>query len=119
MSKIKKSFIQLTGLGFLWLASKVFAQGGGTGTGPIKLPNPLGEGATFMTIINDVLDYLIYVSVPILALMILIGGFQILGARDNPEKIKSGRKTIMYAAIGFTIILISKGVALILLTILK
>ena len=50
--------------------------------------------------------------------MILIGGFQILTAKDSPEKVKSGRATIMYAVIGFVIILISKGVALILLNII-
>jgi len=100
------------------LVPKVLAQGGGIGTGPIKLPNPIGEGSTFMTIINNVLNYFIYVSVPIFAIMILIGGFQILTARDNPEKIKSGRNTILYAAIGFTIVLVSKGVALILLSII-
>ncbi len=105
------------------LPTELFAEepgpGGGTGIGPIRLVNPLGEGSTIMTIINNILNYLIYISVPILALMILIGGFQILTARDNPEKIKSGRNTIMYATIGFTIILISKGIALVILTIMS
>jgi len=88
------------------------------GTGGTTLPNPLGSN-NIMVIINNVLNYLIYISAPIFALMILIGGFQILTARDNPEKIKSGRSTIMYASIGFVIVLISKGVALILLNILS
>jgi hypothetical protein len=119
--KIKIFWIWLTGLGFLGLTPKTFAQGtpgGGGYPGSIKLENPLGEGATFITIINNVLNYLIYISVPILALMILVGGFQILTARDNPEKITKGKTTIMYAVIGFVIVLISKGVALILLKII-
>ncbi|NCO15543.1 hypothetical protein COS60_00105 [Candidatus Wolfebacteria bacterium CG03_land_8_20_14_0_80_39_317] len=120
--KIKNPFYWLgslifSGLVFL-MTNKVLAQGGGVGTGPIKLPNPLGT-TNIIQIINNVLNYLIYISVPILAIMILIGGFQILIARDNPEKIQSGRKTLMYAVIGFTIILISKGVALILLRIMS
>ena len=119
--KIKKYFNWLGNLGILWSTPKVFAQGtpgAGGYPGTVELSNPLGKGTTFITIINNVLNYLIYISVPILALMILIGGFQILTARDNPEKIQSGRKTIMYAVIGFTIVLISKGVALILLKII-
>ena len=87
------------------------------GTGGPELVNPLGT-TSIVQIINNVLNYLIYISVPILAIMILVGGFQILTARDNPEKIGSGRKTIMYAVVGFTIILISKGVALIILKIM-
>jgi len=91
-----------------------------TGGSPsYELKNPLGEGSTFITVINNILNYLIYISVPILAIMILIGGFQILTARGEPGKITSGKQTITYAVIGFTIILVSKGVALILLTIMK
>lgn len=119
--KIKNLFYWLNGLIFsglvFFMTNNAFAAGVGETTG-VELDNPLGKGATFITIINNILNYLIYISVPILALMILIGGFQILTARDNPEKISSGRKTIMYAVIGFVIVLISKGVALILLTII-
>jgi hypothetical protein len=86
--------------------------------GPTALTNPLGS-TSIVQIINNILNYLIYISIPILAIMILIGGFQILTARDNPEKITSGKNTIMYAALGFTIILISKGVALVILKILS
>ena len=39
-------------------------------------------------------------------------------AKDNPEKVIKGRHTIMYAVIGFIVILVSKGIALILLKIL-
>ncbi len=85
--------------------------------GSVTLKNPLGS-TSFIQIINNILNYLIYISIPILALMILIGGFQILTARDNPEKVNKGRHTIMYAVIGFIIILISKGVALIFLKII-
>lgn len=87
-------------------------------TGGTRLDNPLGEGSTIISIISNILDWLIIYSIPILALMILIGGFQILTAKDSPEKVKSGRATIMYAVIGFVIILISKGIALILLNII-
>jgi len=95
---------------------KVLAQTN-TGSPSLTLPNPLGSN-NIMVIINNILNYLIYISVPIFAMMVLIGGFQILTARDNVQKVVTGRATIMYAAIGFAIVLISKGVALILLNIL-
>ncbi len=87
-------------------------------SGLVELKNPLGT-ENIIDVINNILNYLIYISVPILAFMILWGGFQILTARDDPEKVKNGRKTIQWASIGFAVILISKGVALILLKILK
>ena len=121
LEKIKKPFYWLaslifSGVAFLMTSDKVLAQTVG-GSPSIKLENPL-DTTSFIQIINNVLNYLIYISVPILAIMILVGGFQILTAKDSPEKVANGRKTIMYAVIGFTIILISKGVASILLRII-
>ncbi len=103
-------------LGTFFLNNKVLAQTGG-GSPSTKLDNPLGTDS-IIKIISNILDWLIIYSIPILALMILIGGFQILTARDKPEQITSGRKTIQWAVIGFVIILISKGIALILLNII-
>jgi predicted small integral membrane protein len=98
------------------MMNKVLAQE--FGTGGVKLVNPL-KSDNIVEIISNVLNWLIIYSIPILAIMILIGGFQILTAREDPGKVANGRKTIMYAVIGFAVILISKGVALILLNIIK
>jgi len=122
--KIKNPFYWLaslifSGLVFL-IANKVLAQtvgGSPSCCAPGEICNPLCT-KSIVGVINNVLNYLIYISVPILAIMILVGGFQILTAKDSPEKVANGRKTIMYAVIGFTIILISKGVASILLRII-
>lgn len=119
----KNAFRKLTTaffLSFLSYCAKASAQGGGVGvgTGGLSIKNPLGT-ENIITLISRVLDYLIYISVPILALMILIGGFQILTARGESKQIIDGRKTITWAVVGFLLILISKGIALILLTIMK
>jgi hypothetical protein len=123
LKKVKKySWLAgLTVLGTGLLNNKVLAAGGSTSCssagGGNALQNPLGV-CSIIEIISNILDWLIIYSIPILALMILIGGFQILTAKDSPEKVSSGRKTIMYAVVGFVIILISKGIALILLNII-
>ncbi len=91
---------------------------GGTTGGGVTLDNPLGTD-NIMNIINNILDFLIiYIAPPLLALMILIGGFQILYAKDDPSKVQSGKNTIKYAVIGFIIILCAKGVALVIKNIL-
>lgn len=97
---------------------KAFAQRGPVTGDGIVLDNPLGTDS-IMTIINNVINFLIYISVPILALMILVGGFQILWAKDSSEKVQKGKDIIRYAVIGFVIIIISKGIALIILEILE
>ncbi|MBN2197796.1 hypothetical protein JW698_01195 [Candidatus Wolfebacteria bacterium] len=121
LKKLNSFKLKLTGLilsGSFFLTNRVFGQIGPITDGGIELKNPLGQNS-IINIINNVLTYLIYISFPILALMILIAGFQIMTAQDNPEKIKKGKTTITYAVIGFIIILISKGSVLIILNIIK
>jgi hypothetical protein len=42
--------------------------------------------------------------------MVMIGGFTILTAGDNPEKVNSGKRIITWAVVGFAIILMAGGV---------
>lgn len=117
MPNARGRIIYLLPFSYLLLDQTALAQITGPVTGGLTLQNPLTSN-DIIQVINNVLNYLIYISVPFLALMILVGGFQILFARESPEKVASGRKTIQWAVIGFAIILISKGIALILLQIL-
>jgi hypothetical protein len=65
-------------------------------------------------LINKIIDFLIIVAAPIVAGMILIGAYQMLFSAGDPEKFKVGRRTIVYAVVGYTIILLSKGIAMII-----
>jgi hypothetical protein len=70
-----------------------------------KLPGYEGFGCVAQAIINA----LFYISIPLVSIMVLIGGFQILTAAGNPEKFTKGRNTILYAVLGFAIIIIGLG----------
>ena len=83
----------------------------------INLPNPLGgcskspaEGGGLLCVAGNIIDALFKISIPIVAIMVLVGGFQIMTAGGNAEKISSGRKTILYAAVGFVIVLLAESV---------
>lgn len=80
------------------------------GTFDLNRYNPL-KTTSITDLINRVINYLIiYIGPPILTLMILYGAFQILTAGGDPEKFKTGRKTILYAVIGYAILLVAGGV---------
>ncbi len=82
----------------------------GSGDRSFTLSNPLGPCDNLSCIANAITKALLDISIPIVAIMVLIGGFQILTAGGDPEKFKTGRKTIMYSVIGFAVILIADGV---------
>lgn len=93
------------------------SQGGGSQI--IKLPNPLGQTNTFAELINRIVNWLLIISAPILALMIIIGAFQIMTGAGEPEKIIKGRHTITYAIIGYALLLISSGITTVIQNLLS
>ena len=112
-------------LAYLFWAAKTFAAettvpvpgAGDCGADPEKgeicLDSPLGS-QTFATLLQSIINYLIIVAVPILTIMVLIGGFQMLTAGDNENRFKQGKKTLTYAAIGAIVILASSGLLFVL-----
>ena len=78
----------------------------------ITLDNPL-KITSIAALIDNIAGYLILIAAPIAVLMILFAAFQIMSAGGNEERVAKGKKTILYAVIGFAIILISKGITMI------
>ena len=102
--------------------NQVFAQntGGGTnnentggGSNPLTIPNPLDPtnqgNVTIATLLSRVTDFLVLIAVPLLTLAILYAAFQMITARGNEEQFKLGKKVLLYAVIGFAILLVSEG----------
>ncbi len=81
-----------------------------TGTGDsTTLLNPLAA-TSFPALVQAILGALFTLSIPICSIMIMIGGYYIMSAAGNEERLKTGRNTIAYAAIGFLVILLANGV---------
>ncbi len=88
--------------GIAWADGAVNVPSGG-----ITLPNPL-QTDNILTLITSVMNAItMYVAPPIAVLMVIIGGFMILTAGGDPEKVKTGKKTLIWTAVGFGIILVA------------
>ena len=79
----------------------------------LHIDNPLGCGEA-TECVQNLLNGLIFLAAPVVAIMILVGGFQIMASGGNEEKLKSGKNTILYAVVGYAIILLASGVAAII-----
>lgn len=81
----------------------------------ITLPNPLAPASNLFELLTAIINALrVYIAPPILGLVVMYGAFQMLFAAGDPTKFAIGKKTILYAVIGYAIILIANGVALII-----
>jgi hypothetical protein len=95
----------------------------GGGGGPINLPNPLtcvsGSGEPqILCVAGRVIKGIFILANPIAVIMILIGAFQLLASGGSPERVTKGRKTILYAVVGYAIVLLAQGLVLIIKEIL-
>ncbi|MBI2010940.1 MAG: hypothetical protein HYS89_01770 [Candidatus Colwellbacteria bacterium] len=106
-------------LGLVWGIRSVLAengggtgggQGGGTGGEKIKLENPLEVGSV-EEVLDTIAGFLFTISIPLLTVMILLGGFFILTAAGNPQRLQKGKQIIVWGIIGFVIILLAGGVS--------
>lgn len=94
-----------------FLAERASAASGNTGG--VSLFDPLA-GKSFQDVVQSIAGGLATIALPIVGIMVLYGGFQLLTAGGDPEKYKSGKNTILYAVIGYAVILLANGIVLIL-----
>lgn len=83
---------------------------GGSGGGSVTFTNPI-QAESISSLIATVTNYFVFDIAPlIVVVMVLFGAFQILTAGGEPEKAKTGRKTILYAILGYAVILVAAGI---------
>lgn len=104
---------------FALLAPVAFAatSGGTTGGEPITLKNPL-KFETLEQVVPAVVGILNNFAIPIVTIMVLIGGFQFMTAGGDPAKVEKGKKTLLYAVIGYAVIFMANAVVFIIENIL-
>ncbi len=83
------------------------------------IPNPLkcGDDPTILPLqdcFTGIIKWLIVLAVPVTVVMVVIGAYQFLTSAGQPEKISTARKTIIYAAVGFAVILLAQALVYIL-----
>ena len=102
-----KIFIALIFFTLFLTASPVFAQGG------VVIENPLSSN-TLEELIDNILNFIFWVATALAPLMIVIAGFYFITSGGDPAKIQAAKNIILYTVIGYSIILLSKGLILVI-----
>lgn len=110
MDKIRRA---LPALLVLALAAPILA------SAAISIENPLGQGATFDRIIQNIVKFVQTIIAPLATLMILIAGFLYMTAGGSPEKIKKAHQTLIWALVGIGIVLLASSAAAIIQSIIN
>jgi hypothetical protein len=80
----------------------------GTGSTTIisKIENPLGSGIDDIpSFIKKIIEIVLYIGVPIVALSIIYTGFLFVKAQGNPEQLTKAKNALVYTLIGGALLL--------------
>lgn len=73
------------------------------------IPNPL-KFQSLADLLNAILNFLITIGAPIATIMIVYAGFTYIFAAGEPQKITQARAILLWTAVGYSIILVAKGI---------
>ena len=79
----------------------------------IEIPNPLGE-STITGLIDRIATWLLGIGSTIAVIMVLWSGLLYMTSGGNKTRVEQAKKTLTYAVVGLTVLLLAKGVTLII-----
>ncbi len=77
--------------------------------GSVCIENPL-TATSFEAIVGNGINFIFKIAVVLAPLMVIIGGFLLLTAGGNIQQIDQAKKLLLWTAIGFLVVLLSKGI---------
>jgi hypothetical protein len=83
---------------------------------PLRPSGTTGQIQSLDHVIEKLLSWLWPLSAVIAILMILVGAYLMVVGGASPQQVSLGRKTVLFALIGFAIVTISKGIVSIVTT---
>ena len=92
----------------------VSAPGGNRESAIITIENPL-QAEELEVIIDNIIDFIFKIAIPLVPLMIIYAGFLFVTAAGNISQIDRAKKIMVWTVVGLAILLLSKGI----LTIIK
>lgn len=87
------------------------------GSQSIEIPNPL-KVISISALIERLLKYFTTIATILLPMAVIYAAYLFMTSGGEPDKVTSARNTILYTVIGYVLILISTGVAMIVTDIL-
>lgn len=85
--------------------------------GAVCIENPL-KATTLLQLLNNIINFIFNLAIVITPLMVVIGGFMFVTGSGDAKKISDARALLLWTAIGFAVILLSRGLVQVLLSVL-
>lgn len=73
-----------------------------------SIPNPIASGS-FADLVSRIIDWIINIALILAPLIVVCGGFIYMTAAGDTNKVSQGKNIILYAVIGFIVVLLAKS----------
>ncbi len=80
----------------------------------LNFTNPIVGVNDITTLVGNIINFLIILAIPITAILIVYAGFLYITSAGNDEKVKTAQKALIWAIIGFAIVLVASSVPIII-----
>lgn len=88
-----------------------------TWTSFFRIKNPLAA-TSFPEFIDSLLDFVFYLSIAVVPVMLIIGAFNIMTSMGESRKYNRGKDIILYSLLGIAIIFLAKGLVVLIKSII-
>ena len=79
----------------------------------VDVDNPIST-TDFNELVDNVLDWVLGIAASVALLMLIAGGIMYTTAAGSEEKLKSAKKTILYAILGVVVVILSYSMIVVL-----
>ncbi len=76
----------------------------------LNIKNPLGETSNINTLVSNIINFLIILAIPITSILVIYAGYLYITSAGNEEKVKTAQKALIWAIVGFAIVLIASSI---------
>jgi len=75
----------------------------------IPIENPLGAGTTFASLLDNILQFLSIIGGVVVVLVVAFAGIRFLTSAGRPEEVSAAKKMVIYAVVGYMVLLLSRA----------
>ncbi len=106
---MKSKYFKIIGSYVFGFSSAILARQSLAAGTTINIPNPIKATST-LALINTITNYLLWIAVVGAPLVLVIAALMFLTAGGNDRKVGTAKKMLLWAVIGLTVALVSKGI---------
>jgi len=79
-------------------------------TPPTTIPNTVTSATNFITLLNNIVNWVFVVVMVAAVIFIVLAGWQFITGGGDPQAVSQARNKLLYAAVGIIVAVLARGI---------